>query len=219
MRDVARQYLGIVKKKLRGLPKAQQGFLLDLQEKIREYASENPKCDFTELCQAYGQPEELAQYFLNELDPELFLQTKKKRNRLFTMGLVLALLLIFAVVGIVYWQAQNQDTYPIRNVDYKGADSYQKTWVADAKDGNHLNVYVENASDSDTPVSVELHPPGSGNYYVAVLQPGKNQVWNLGSEEGIEGKYELIVSEDSGNRMHVHVNARQYGQDRRDVKM
>lgn len=218
MSDVSKQYLGIVRKKLRGVPKAQQGFFLDLREKIHEYAGQNPNCSFVELCEAYGEPAEIAQYYLNGLDPELFLQTKKRRNRLLSVSLALVVLLAFAVAGTLYWQGQSKDVYPIRNVDYKGASSYQKTWSADAKDGKHLNVYVENVSDSNTPVSVELHPPGSGNYYVTVLQPGKNQIWNLGNEKGIGGRYELIISESDGSQMHVRVNVRQYGRDQRSLK-
>lgn len=200
------------------MPKAQQGFFLDLRKKIDEYAGQNPSCDFVELCEAYGEPGEVAQYYLNGLDPELFLQAKKRRNRLLSVILALVIVLALAVAGVLHGQGQSKDVYPIRNVDYKGASSYQKTWNADAKDGNHLNVSVENVSDSNTPVSVELHSPGSANYLVAFLQPGKNQIWNLGNAKGFTGKYELVISESDGSQMHVHVNARQYGRGQQSLK-
>lgn len=110
--------------------------------------------------------------------------------------------------------AADQESNPIKNDYYKDSATYQKTWLSNAQNGNHINIYVENRSDSETAVQAELYLPDSdGTYVKADLLPGQHQVWSLENENGIQGEFKVRVTEPDGRQMYIHVAAKQYNQD------
>lgn len=128
--------------------------------------------------------------------------------------LLCCLTLTFILTAFSIGFAADQESKPIKNDYYRDAATYQKTWLSNAKDGNHINVYVENLSDSETTVQAELYLPNSDGTYVKTdLAPGQHQLWSLGNENGIQGEYKLSVAEPNGRQMYIHVAAKQYNRD------
>lgn len=107
--------------------------------------------------------------------------------------------------------AADQEFSPMHNDYYKDSATYKKTWSFQAKDGDHINIYLENLSDSETTVHAKLYLPDSNGLYMeADLPPGQHQLWIIGNKKGAQGVSEMVVTEPDGRQMYVHLNVRQY---------
>lgn len=102
-----------------------------------------------------------------------------------------------------------RDVNPINDVYYQSSASYVQSFTVNPSDGNGLNVYVENLDDIAATVDATVHAP-DGGVHTVTLSPGQHYTWNYADSEGLSGTYKLVVSESTGDVMHIHVNARQY---------
>lgn len=107
-----------------------------------------------------------------------------------------------------------RDVNPINDVYYLSTASYVQSFTVDPSDGNGLNIYVENLDDSAATVDATVHAPDGGVHTVTLSQ-GQHYTWNYTDPEGLSGTYKVVISESTGDKMHIHVNARQYSNTRK----
>lgn len=107
-------YLWKVRLALTGSRKQKKKLLTIVEASVREFASENPGCDYRELVKRFGEPERIAEQFVAEMEPEELLVRLRIRNNVLVITAA-ALTLI-----VVMWYCYLADAFQNFRSDMRG---------------------------------------------------------------------------------------------------
>lgn len=97
---------------------------------------------------------------------------------------------------------------PINNDHYTGT-AYERTFTCDPDNGKKLNIYVKNNGTTTVKFKV-THGSQDFGYVNVSGGSGKTRTFTMNDGGGISGEWTVYVTTDTGARMDINVNARQF---------
>lgn len=88
------RYLWKLRLALAGNRKQKKKLLASVEVSIREFASENPGCDYQALVKRFGEPRKIAEQFVAEMEPAELLRGMQIRERVLMLLACTATLLV-----------------------------------------------------------------------------------------------------------------------------
>ena len=105
MKDTIFQYERLLKKHLRCTIAVKKRLLERFRSVLFMFSGEHPEPSISQLCEAFGPPEEMAQVLMTEVSPEEMAEYRRnKRTRRVVAGVIAAALLLFTIY--VYFEKQ-----------------------------------------------------------------------------------------------------------------
>lgn len=115
-KSIIEEYLNEVKENIYKLDKA-DGFMNEIRSSLTDYVENNPDCDFEDLVNQFGNPEDVAREFLDSYDYSSPKEVSKKnrRRRLLIIILIalLAALIAYCIDISMHTQGKATDVITI----------------------------------------------------------------------------------------------------------
>jgi len=85
-----------------------------VEASVREFASENPGCDYRTLVVRFGEPQKIAEQFVTEMEPEELLMQLRIRNKILVIAAAALTLMVVA------WYCYLADAFQNFRSDMRG---------------------------------------------------------------------------------------------------
>lgn len=106
----AKTYLREVRRRLHCPRTTKRAFMSQLEGSVSQYLEDHPAAKFSDLATAFGEPEEIANRFIEESNPKAIRHSLRIRKRILWLVIAVAAIVSVAVIGIrayAVWQNEN----------------------------------------------------------------------------------------------------------------